>query len=235
MSQPIQGQQSDPNANQQQSAGGTGTGTTGPTGTTGATGSQQSGANNSESQTGQQDQSQTELDQLRNKLSLSDRRAQQAEQKLQEAERAKMDEGERTKVELTEAQQALAAQQELNKRLSLEVAFLKDNTYKWQNPSTALKVADLDGVEVGADGKVTGLKAALEKLAKSDPYLLASDNGKSSSEGEGSGQQSGQGQQGQQQSGGTVTTPPMNNGNSGAGADRNSMESRFPALRGRVG
>lgn len=234
MSQPIQGQQSDPNANQQQSAGGTGTGTTGPTGTTGTTGSQQSGATTSDSQAGQQDQSQTELEQLRNKLSLSDRRAQQAEQALQAKEREKMDEAERTKAELGDAQTALAAQQELNKKLSLEVAFLKDNTYKWQNPSTALKVADLDGVEVGADGKVTGLKAALEKLAKSDPYLLASDNGKSSSEGEGSGQQSGQGQQGQQ-TGGTVTTPPMNNGNSGAGADRNSMESRFPALRGRVG
>lgn len=232
MSQPIQGQQSDPNT-QQQSAGGSGAGTTGPTGTDGNQGGQQSGQSSQGNQTGQQDQGQSEVETLRTKLSHADRRAQEAERKLQEAERAKMDEGERTKAELADAQQALEAQKKINSELSLKVAFLEDNSYSWKNPKAALKLADLDGVEVKEDGTVTGLKAALDKLAKSDPYLL--NETKSSSEGEGDGQGQGQQSGGQsgQQSGG-VTPPPMNNGNS-TNNDRNSLASRFPQITGRVG
>jgi hypothetical protein len=54
----------------------------------------------------------------------------------------------------------------------LENAFLSDNTYSWHNPGRALALADLSEVEIDEDGKVHGLKAALDKLAKSDAYLL---------------------------------------------------------------
>lgn len=54
----------------------------------------------------------------------------------------------------------------------LENAFLQDNTYSWHNPSRALKLADLSDVEIEDDGSVHGLKAALDKLAKSDAYLI---------------------------------------------------------------
>jgi hypothetical protein len=54
----------------------------------------------------------------------------------------------------------------------LENAFLSDNTYSWHNPGRALALADLSEVEIDEDGKGHGLKAALDKLAKSDAYLL---------------------------------------------------------------
>lgn len=54
----------------------------------------------------------------------------------------------------------------------LQIAFLQDNTYEWHNPGRALKLADLSEVEIDDDGKVHGLKAALDALVKTDPYLV---------------------------------------------------------------
>jgi hypothetical protein len=54
----------------------------------------------------------------------------------------------------------------------LKIAFLSNNTYEWQNPGLALRAADLSEVEIDDDGKVHGLVAALEALAKEHPYLL---------------------------------------------------------------
>lgn len=54
----------------------------------------------------------------------------------------------------------------------LQIAFLSDNTYEWVNPGQALKLADLDNVEIDDDGKVLGLVSALEALAESSPHLL---------------------------------------------------------------
>ena len=64
---------------------------------------------------------------------------------------------------------------DVNKALRVENAFLTDNTHKWANPRTALRLADLNEVEIDDDGNVTGLKEALDALAKSDPYLLRKD------------------------------------------------------------
>lgn len=54
----------------------------------------------------------------------------------------------------------------------LQIAFLQDNTYQWHNPGRAMALADLSEVEIDSDGKVHGLKSALDKLAKSDAYLI---------------------------------------------------------------
>jgi FtsZ-binding cell division protein ZapB len=62
------------------------------------------------------------------------------------------------------------------KQARLENAFLSDNTYTWHNPSRALQVADLSDVDFDDDGKVHGLKAALDELARSDPYLINTDD-----------------------------------------------------------
>lgn len=58
------------------------------------------------------------------------------------------------------------------KQARLDNAFLADNSYEWHNPTRALRLADLADVEIDQDGSVTGLKEALDALAKSDPYLL---------------------------------------------------------------
>jgi chromosome segregation ATPase len=60
----------------------------------------------------------------------------------------------------------------------LQVAFLQDNTYAWHNPGRALKLADLSEVEIDDDGTVTGLKSALDKLAKTDSYLIKTEGEK---------------------------------------------------------
>lgn len=64
---------------------------------------------------------------------------------------------------------------ETNAQLQIKIAALGDTTYKWKNPATALKLMDTSNVEVDAKGQVTGLKAALDKLASTDAYLLAED------------------------------------------------------------
>ncbi len=58
------------------------------------------------------------------------------------------------------------------KELRLNNAFLSDNTYDWADPADALKLADLSGVEIDKDGTVTGMKEALDKLAKDKPHLV---------------------------------------------------------------
>lgn len=70
-----------------------------------------------------------------------------------------------------------------NTSLALQVAFLQDNTNTWHNPKAALKLLDLDGVEIDEEGEVTGLEKAIEKLAKENPYLLK--NGTDDKDGEG--------------------------------------------------
>lgn len=77
----------------------------------------------------------------------------------------------------TELGQVKAENAELKVKLEkalLDVAFLSDNTHKWRNPATALKLADLSKVEIDDKG-VHGLASALDALSKSDPYLLAPD------------------------------------------------------------
>ena len=59
-----------------------------------------------------------------------------------------------------------------NQKLALQVAFLQDNEHTWHDPKTALRLIDMDGVEIDEDGEVTGLDKAIEKLAKSSPFLL---------------------------------------------------------------
>ena len=64
--------------------------------------------------------------------------------------------------------------QETNRVLALENAFLKDNSFKWQDPAVALRLVDLSKVDI-KEGKVTGLADALKALAESSPFLLQKD------------------------------------------------------------
>lgn len=212
MSQPDgDGQQSGQTDPSQQSGTGEPQGTTG-SGTPTDQGDQQSGTG--DQQTGQPNQQEAEL---RRKLALSDRRAQEAETKLRESERAKMDETERTKAELTDAKKSLEDAKTLIEEQALQLAFLTDNSYKWKNPKTALKLADLSGVEISDDGSVKGLKEALKKLAESEKYLLeedAPDDGK-------------------QPPRRTPAGAPVG-GNAGSGSTRTTLEQKFHGLRGRI-
>jgi hypothetical protein len=81
---------------------------------------------------------------------------------------------EELKTKLTKAEEDATKLQTTNARLSLENAFLRDNTYDWANPTDAFKL--LDTSDVDEDG--TGLKAALDKLATEKKYLLKAEEPK---------------------------------------------------------
>jgi 3-methyladenine DNA glycosylase AlkC len=79
------------------------------------------------------------------------------------------DELKKTNTEVTEERDALKVD---NSKLVVENAFLKSNTISWKDPEAALKLADLSDVTF-EDGHADGLAAALRKLAKEKPYLVA--------------------------------------------------------------
>lgn len=113
------------------------------------------------------------------------RRRQEAERerdemrkRLEALEEKDKPEQEKIKARLTELETENETLQTLVRDTRLENAFLKDNTYTWHNPGRALALADLSEVEIDSDGKVHGLKSALDKLAKSDSYLLKTEESK---------------------------------------------------------
>lgn len=126
--------------------------------------------------------SKEEFEKLAERMRNADRRASTAESKLKEIEDKDKSELEKATRDLGEVTKERDQLKDQNKELALQLAFVSDNRYEWKNPKAALKLADLSEVEIGDDGKVTGLDKALQALAKSDGYLL-----KEKEDGEGSG------------------------------------------------
>lgn len=146
-----------------------------------------------------------------------------AEEELQKYKKAEEDRTRASQDELTNTKQDLEKAQQTIEQLTsaldqalIDNAFLTENTYKWQNPSRVLKLVDRDAVTI-KDGQVVGVKEALDTLAKSDPYLL-----KTEDPAEGSG------------AGGKSATGPGTNGkgNNGNGQfSREDLAKKYPALR----
>lgn len=123
--------------------------------------------------------------------------------------------------ELVKSHEALVQQ---NRQTVIENAFLKANTFKWKDPEAALKLADLSGVEIGDDGKVTGMEQALKTLATSKKWLLEEGDG------------SGAGDSGSDSNSGTGTSgaaPTMGAGatNRGNQTDKGKLKKTYSALR----
>lgn len=59
-----------------------------------------------------------------------------------------------------------------NEDLLVRLDFMANTKYDWVNAKTALKLLDLDDVEITEDGEVEGLEEAIDDLAKEHPYLL---------------------------------------------------------------
>lgn len=115
---------------------------------------------------------QAEYDALKSRLSAADKTRTEAETQLRQLLEKDLPEQEKLKKALDEAAAARDKAVIDLRQTRIENAFLTDNKYKWKNPKSALKLADLSKVEVNDDGTVLNLSAALEALAKSDPYLL---------------------------------------------------------------
>lgn len=195
---------------------GTGTGTDDGTGT---------GAPSGAPDTGQQTPppamvSQAEYDALRRQLSAADQKRATAEADLKQIRDKDLPALEKATRDLAEAEKARDEALSALKQTRLENAFVTDNKYKWKNPRTALKLADLSKVEVDDDGTVRNLTAALDALAKAEPYLLEDTN----SDGDGDGDNNGKGSTGAPGSGGRQTDTK---------ADAKKFAARIPALRTR--
>lgn len=160
-----------------------------------------------------------EHDALRERMRAADQRAGRAEQELKQLRDKDMPEVEKLQRDFQESQKQVETLQSTNQSLALQVAFLKDNTYSWHNPETAMKLVDLSQVQIEADGTVSGLKDALKALATSNDYLVKKEA--------------------------TTETPkppagtaPGNNGSTGKTGGqtptRASLAARFPALNTRV-
>jgi seryl-tRNA synthetase len=159
--------------------------------------------------------SREEFEKLHARMTAADKRASEEEEKRKALEREKMSETEKVAAELKDV---TAERDNLKTQvtdLRLENAFLSDNKYTWHDPQDALRLIDLDGVEV-KDGKVTGLSEAIEKLAKNKKHLL-----KTEEEGKSSSAASGSATNGTRK--GDKKDPPKN------------YSSRFPALRNAAG
>lgn len=113
-----------------------------------------------------------EVEKVRKRMRAADQRAAAAERELQELRDKDKPELERAQNRVKELEPALETAQSTITSLRMQVAFLSDNTYTWHDPEDALRLVDMADVDVDDDGKVTGLSAALKKLATAKPHLV---------------------------------------------------------------
>lgn len=146
------------------------------------------------------------------RMRAADRAKSEAENKLKERERKDMGELEKAQADVKDL---TAERDSLRNQLNdvrLENAFLSNNKHSWVDPQDALRLLDMEGVEI-KDDKVHGLAEAVDKLAKAKPHLLKKDDGDGNSSSAASGT--------------------ANNGTRKGGKKEpvKNYQSRFPALR----
>lgn len=120
--------------------------------------------------------SQAEFDRIKKHLSEADRKKNEALQRLRELETKDLPEAEKLKIDHEEAVKDRDTFRERWSTLARTNAFLMKSAalkLNWVNAEAALKLGDLDTLEIEADGTVVGIEDALKKLAKDHPYLLA--------------------------------------------------------------
>lgn len=109
---------------------------------------------------------------------LAEKRADELQKIVDEAERKGKSELENAKNDLTAKDKIIASKDDTIRRLTIENAFMTLKEIEWNNPATALKLVDLTGVEfdedTGAPKERKQLLDAAKALAKSDPYLVKS-------------------------------------------------------------
>lgn len=164
---------------------------------------------------------------LEARMKAADRATAAANAKVTAAERKDMDAKTRAETERDEAKKLVEANIATVRKQAIQIEFLGSNKYTWNNPKAALRLLDLDEVEIDDDGKVTGLDKAIEALAKSDPYLL-----KTADAGDGE-NKNGQGKAPAGKSGATTKNKTTNDSKSEA-EKRADLERKFPSLRGRI-
>jgi hypothetical protein len=117
-----------------------------------------------------------EYQELQRRMQAADRAKSQAEQKVTEYERAGQSEQEKLQADLATALERAANAERERDVAVMGREFLKFPGFDWHDPDTALALVDMSNVKI-EDGKVTGVKEAVQKLAKEKPFLLKSQPG----------------------------------------------------------
>lgn len=100
------------------------------------------------------------------------------EEKVQAAEREKLSEAERLKLERDEAVSASEAKDRQIRTLEARsVIFESATKLGFRNPEIAHRLVDLDKIEFTDDGRPKGIDALLKKVIEGDPYLAKGVNG----------------------------------------------------------
>lgn len=156
-------------------------------------------------------------------------RAKQLEDLLKDKkarEDAALSEEDRRTKELKEAQERADRLTVGQRRLVAKNAFLESNEYDWQNPGVALRLIDLESLEIEEqDGEMQikdpkELKKLLDGLAKEHPYLLKSKQDEDDDKG---------GKQ--QRFTGRTGDNPKPKDKTKAEAERQALLKKYPALR----
>lgn len=164
-----------------------------------------------------------EFEDLKARMVAADKHRAAAEQKVKEFEDANKSELEKAQRDLKDAQETAKLLETRLQKTTIHNKFLASNKYTWHDPETAIALLDMDGVEIEDDGKVKGLEDAIEKLAKSKPFLIKEDGkddkgGKNKNDG---------GKNGGRPSG---SNPPANNSNGSRDTDREKLLKKYPQL-----
>lgn len=144
--------------------------------TSGATDSSDSGAEKTGSTVAQ-----SEYDALMRRMQAADKRASEEAERRKQLEDRDKGELEKAQEKTKELEQSVQAKDQEIMNLRLQNAFLTDTSYTWHDPGDVLKfIAGDDTVTIDDNGNVQGMKAALDKLAKSKPYLVKQEPGDNS-------------------------------------------------------
>lgn len=136
-----------------------------------------------------------ELETTKRRLAAADAAKGVAEKRLNEIDSKDQSELEKAQKELEKATARADAAEAAALRAKLDREILKFPGFVWHDPETVLALVDMEMISVNEEsGKVDGVKAALEKLAKSKPFLLKGkqDAGKSGNNSGGTSGPSGQ-------------------------------------------
>jgi hypothetical protein len=167
-----------------------------------------------------------ELKSALSRMKAADKRAAEAEKKLADLAKKDMDEKTRAETERDEAKKAVETATERLKKQAIQIEFLGNTKYEWNNPKAALRLLDLDDVEIDDEGNVTGLDKAVKALADSEPYLLKPKDGTEQGK-------NGNGKAPAGKSGSSPKSGGTQNSKSDA-EKRAELEAKHPSLRGRV-
>lgn len=139
--------------------------------------------------------SQADFDSLHARMQAADRRASKAENERDELKRKDQSAEERLQSERDDALKEAETLRLEVKNSRIANAFFANSEVTWHNPQDALNMlrADyMDGVEVDDNGKVSGIKEAIKKLAKDKNYLIKKETTSSSADDQMNGKRKGE-------------------------------------------